>query len=208
VRPRDDIGKLRRRLVVELIDELVRVDRSIKGINRDIAEAVRQAPTRLTRLYGVGPVTAARVLGEVADVARFRSRHHFASYNGTAPIDKESGQPCPPRVNSKGNRRLNHAIHIVAVTQLRSKTSTGHAYYQRKLTEGKTDKGALRALKRKISDAIYRQLVDDAALEQGPGGQAGTTPKTSVSDPTPTVGSSVKPQPGPRRETTPHPATG
>jgi transposase len=207
VRPRDDIGKLRRRLVVELIDELVRVDRNIKDIDRDIAEAVRRAPTRLTRLYGVGNVTAARVLGEVVDVARFRWRHHFASYNGTAPIDKESGRPCPPRVNTKGNRRLNHAIHIVAVTQIRSKTSTGHAYYQRKLAEKKTEKEAMRALKRKMSDAIYRQLVDDVAIEQGPGGQAGTTPKTSVTDPTPTAGSSVKPQPGPRSETTPQHAT-
>ena len=207
VRPRDDIGKLRRRLVVELIDELVRVDRNIKDIDRDIAEAVRRAPTRLTRLYGVGNVTAARVLGEVVDVARFRSRHHFASYNGTAPIDKESGRPCPPRVNTKGNRRLNHAIHIVAVTQIRSKTSSGHAYYQRKLAEAKTEKEAMRALKRKISDAIYRQLVDDVTIEQGPGGQAGTTPMTSVTGSTPTAGSSVKPQPGPRSETTPQRAT-
>jgi transposase len=122
---------------------------------------------------GVGPVTAARVLGEVSDVARFGSRHHFVSYNGTAPIDKESGRPCPPRVNTKGNRRLNHAIHIVAVTQIRAKSSSGHAYYQRKLAENKTEKEAMRALKRKISDAIHRQLVDDATLEHGPGRASG-----------------------------------
>jgi hypothetical protein len=146
-------------------------------------------------------------LGEVGDVARFKSRHHFASYNGTAPTDKGSGGPCPPRVNSKGNRKINHAIHIAAVTQARSKTSAGHAYYARKLAEGKTDSEAMRALKRKISDAVYRLLVDDAQAQQGPGGQAGTTPNTSVTGPTPKAGSSVKPQPGPQRQRTPLTAT-
>src|SRR3954452_23249197 len=110
--------------------------------------------------------------GEVGDVARFKSRHHFASYNGTAPTDHSSAGPCPLRVNTKGNRRLNHAIHIVAVTQVRSATSTGHAYYRRKLAQGKTDKEAMRALKRRISDSIYRQLVDDEVL-RSPGAQAG-----------------------------------
>jgi hypothetical protein len=145
------------------------------------------------------------VLGEVGDVARFRSRHHFASYNGTAPTDHSSAGPCPPRVNTKGNRRLNHAIHIVAVAQKRSTNSAGHAYYRRKLAEGKTEKEAMRALKRKVSDAIYRQLVDDDAMLRGPGGQSGTTPKTSVTGSTPNAGSSVRPQPGPRRKATRQP---
>lgn len=113
-----------------------------------------------------------------------------------------SGGPATPRVNTKGNRKLNHAIHIAAVTQVRSKTSAGHAYFMRKKAQGKTDKAAVRALKRRISDAVYRQLVADAA-EWGPGGQAGTTPNTSVAGPTPTADSSVRSQPGPRRQGTP-----
>ena len=147
-------------------------------------EAVLAAPTTLTRLFGVGPVTTARVMGEVGDVARFRARHHFASYNGTAPTESSSAGPGAPRVNTKGNRKLNHAIHIVAVTQVRSTTSAGHAYFRRKLAEGKTEKEAMRALKRKISDAIYRQLVQDAAALRGPGGQVGTTPKLRPAWPT------------------------
>lgn len=172
-------------------------------MNKELKAAVAAAPTRLTRLFGVGAVSAARVIGEVGDVSRFTSRHHFASYNGTAPTEASSGGPCPPRVNTKGNRKLNHAIHIAAVSQARSARSAGHRYYVRKLAEGKTDKEAMRALKRKISDAIYRQLVEDAAAERGPGGQMGTTPKTSVTGSTPNTGSSVRPQPGPQRKATP-----
>lgn len=137
------------------------------------------------------------ILGQVGDVSRFKSRHHFASYNGTAPTDHSSGGPGTPRVNPKGNRKLNRAIHIAAVTQIRSKTSDGRAYYDRKIAQGHTEKEATRALKRKISDVVYRQLVADQAELRGPGGQAGTTPMTSVTDSTPTAGTSVKPQPGP-----------
>ena len=151
----------------------------------------------------MGPVTTARLLGEVGDVARFRSRHHFASYNGTAPVDASSGGGPPVyRLNLKGNRKLNHAIHMVAVTQVRNDCA-GREFFRRKIAEGKTPKEALRALKRRISDAIYRQLIEDAAAERDPGGQMGTTPKTSVTDLTPMVGSSVKPQPGSHRERTP-----
>jgi transposase len=207
VRPRDEIGKLRRSLVVEQVRELEAIDARIAAATRDIKQAVADAPTQLTRLFGFGPVNTAVILGEVGDVARFASRHHFASYNGTAPTDHGSGGPCPPRVNHKGNRKINHAIHIAAVSQVRSKTSAGHAYYTRKLAEGKTDKEAMRALKRKISDAVYRQLLEDDAAVRGPGGQVGTTPMTSVTGPTPKADSSVRPQPGPRPKRTPLAAT-
>ena len=203
IRPRDEIGKLRRSLLADQIRDLESVDARIAAVNREIKREVAAAPTHLTSLFGLGPINTARILGEVGDVARFRSRHHFASYNGTAPTEHASGGPCPPRVNSKGNRKLNHAIHIAAVTQVRSKTSAGHAYYARKVAEGKTDKEAIRALKRKISDAIYHQLIEDADAQRGPGGQAGTTPMTSVTGSTPKADSSVRPQPGPRRKRTP-----
>ena len=116
-----------------------------------------------------------------------------------------SGGPAQPAVNPKGNRKLNHAIHIAAVTQVRSKTSAGHAYYSRKIAESKTHKEAMRALKRRISDAIYRHLVADAAdaAERGPGGQVGATPTASATGSTPTAGSSARPQPGPRSKATP-----
>jgi transposase len=202
VRPRDELGKLRRQLLADQVAELVAADKKIAAVNAQIKQAVAAAPTRLTRLFGLGPVSTARILGEVGDVARFRSRHHFASYNGTAPTDSGSGGPPTPRVNTKGNRKLNHAIHIAAVAQMRSTTSDGHAYYVKKRKEGKTEKEAMRALKRRISDAIYRQLLLDEAELRSPGGQAGTSPTASVTGPTPTAGSSVQPRPGLRRNPT------
>jgi len=207
IRPRDDVGRLRRQLLAEQIAELVSVDQRILAVNRQIKARVAAAHTTLPRLFGLGPINTGRILGEVSDVARFGSRHHFASYNGTAPRVWGSGGPAKPGVNTKGNRKLNHAIHIAAVTQVRHTRTAGHAYYARKIAEGKTHNEAMRALKRRISDTIYRHLVADAAAnQQGPGGQVGTSPTASVTGPTPTAGSSVQPQPGPRRKPTRKPA--
>ena len=89
-------------------------------------------------------------------------RDRFASYNGTAPIEVSSGNRKIFRLSRRGNRRLNHAVHMAAVTQVRFRHSEGRAYYDRKITEGKTHKEALRCLKRRISDAIFAHLVADA----------------------------------------------
>ena len=105
----------------------------------------------------------------------------FAAYNGTAPIEVSSGNRIIYRLSMRGNRRLNHAIHMAAVTQVRYQHSGGRAYYDKKIAEGKTGKAALRALKRQISDAIYKHLKADAArTAQGPGGQAGNDPVASA----------------------------
>ena len=87
------------------------------------------------------------------------------------------------RLSRRGNRQLNHAIHMAAITQIRHAHSPGRGYYDRKLAEGKTKKEALRALKRRISDALYERLVADAGAKTGPGGQAGTTAQASVNRP-------------------------
>ena len=206
IRPRDEVGRLRRQLAADQLAGLVALDGRLADLERQIKVAVAATPTRLARIFGIGPVSTARILGEVGDVARFRSRHHFASYNGTAPADAGSGGEPIQRVNLKGNRKINHAIHMIAITQVRNDTP-GRAYYLRKQAQGKTRKEALRALKRKISDSIYRQLVEDALVEMGPGGQTGTTLRSSVTGPTPTAGSSDKPQPGPEPQATPLPAS-
>jgi transposase len=207
VRPRDEVGRLRRQLAAEQLEDLVRLDRKLAALEDELRAMVKRTPTRLPTLFGVGPVVTATVLGEIGDVARFRDRHQFASYNGTAPDDRGSAGHPAHCVNLNGNRKLNHAIHMVAITQVRNPNSPGRAYFDRKLAEAKTKKEALRALKRRISDIIYRQLVADA-LELDPGGQLGTTLPSSVTDPTPTTGSSDKPQPGPDIDTTPLAATG
>ena len=157
VRPRDEVGKVRKALAVDQLADRVAIDKRLADINRRLRAAVKDTPTRLPSIYGVGPVITAIVLGEVRDVARFRSRHSFASYNASAPTTRGSAGEDHPCVNIAGNRRLNHALHIAAVSQLRHNCE-GQAYYRRKLAEGKTPREALRCLKRRISDAIYRQL--------------------------------------------------
>jgi transposase len=162
-------------------------------------------------MYGIGPAGAARILADVGDVARFPDRNRFASWTGTAPIDASSGAQVRHRLSRAGNRRINHVLHIAAVVQLRHDTP-GRAYYRRKLTEGKTTMEALRCLRRRLSDVVYRQLVADATgaagtdPQAGPGGHSGATLTSSAADLTPVVGSSDQPLPGPAPATLP-PAT-
>ena len=135
------------------------------------ADAVKAAPTTLPELRGVGPVITAIVVGEVRDVARFVDEDHFAAYNGTAPTTWGSAGDARPCVNRGGNRTLNHALHMAAVTQLRN-PGPGRDYCQRKIDSGKKPKSALRCLKRRVSDAIYRRLVADADNALGARGSA------------------------------------
>jgi transposase len=115
-----------------------------------------------TSIFGVGPIIAATVIGEARHASRFASRDHSAAYNGTAPIEVSSRRRKIYRLSRRGNRRLNHAIHMAAVTQVSQRYSDGRAYCERKLAEGKTPKEALRSLKRRVSDAIFAQLQADA----------------------------------------------
>src|SRR5215210_2579358 len=115
-------------------------------------------------LYGVGPAGAARILVDVGNVARFANRNRFASWTGTAPLDASSGEQSRHRLSRAGNRRMNHVIYIAAVVQIRNDTE-GREYYLRKRAEGKKSLEALRCLKRRISDVIYRQLVADALVD-------------------------------------------
>jgi hypothetical protein len=120
--------------------------------------------------------------GDVGDVARFPGRDNFASYNGTAPVEVSSGNRKLHRLSLRGNRRINHAIHMAAITKLRHKHSEGRACYDKKVAEGKTRKEALSSLKRKVSDAIFGRLQADArqAREKGPGGQPGNGSDSSA----------------------------
>ena len=124
--------------------------------------AVAASGTSVTDVFCVGPVVACLVLGYTGDVTRFADRHHFAAYNGTAPVEMSSAGRRVHRLSRRGNRRLNYAIHLAAVGQIRHPDSEGRAFYDRKLKENKTKREALRALKRRVSDAIY-QLVADSA---------------------------------------------
>jgi transposase len=135
-----------------------RLDAQLKESHRRIRVAVKASGTTLTDLFGVGPIIACYLIGFTGDVGRFPSRDQFATYNGTAPVERSSGGRVVHRLSQRGNRRLNHALHLAAVCQIRQPHSDGHAYFDRKVTEGKTKKEALRSLKRQISNAVYRQL--------------------------------------------------
>jgi transposase len=176
VTPAGAVEAARWELAAELTEDLRGTDARIRETRKKAAAAVRAAGTSLTGLFGVGPVIAAAVIGDVRHVSRFPGRDHFAAYNGTAPIEVSSGGRKVYRLSRRGNRRLNHAIHMAAVTQIRYRHTKGRAYYDKKLAEGKTPKEALRALKRQISDAIFACLQEDArraAAARSPGGQPG-----------------------------------
>jgi transposase len=212
VQPRSLVGKTMRRMAAEEIVDLVAVDAKLKAIRKELRATVQTRGSHLMDLSGVGPAGAARILADVGDVVRFPDRNHFASWSGTAPLDASSGDQVRHRLSRAGNRRLNHVLHIAAIVQIRHDTE-GRAYYRRKLAESKTPMEALRCLKRRLSDAVYRQLVADALAtaqaeaasdETGPGGHSGATPQSSAADlSTPVIGSSDKPQPGPAEPTLP-----
>jgi transposase len=155
LRPAGAVETARWELAADLLDDLRRIDTRMRESRKKLAAAVAAAGTSLTGLFGVGPVIAAAVIGDVRDVSRFPGRDHFAAYNGTAPIEVSSGQRKVYRLSRRGNRRLNHAIHMAAITQIRNAHSEGRAYYDKKLAEGKTGKEALRSLKRQVSNAIF-----------------------------------------------------
>jgi transposase len=141
------------------------LDRRIKAVGAQIAGAVAATGTTLVGIFGAGPVIAGRILAEFGNAARFPGKDHFASYNGTAPSTRPLANSNATASRSQ-ERRINHALHMAAVTQLRNPTSTGRDYYERKLAAAKTRKEALRCLKRRLSDVVFRQLVID--LEQQP----------------------------------------
>jgi transposase len=159
-------GLTRRRL-----DRLAELTVEIKELTALITTAMDTVHTGLTGLYGVGPVSAATILGEVADIRRYRSRHAFAAANGTAPIPASSGRTSRHRLNRSGNRTLNRVLYTMAITQIRADTE-GRAYYQRKRAEGKTGREALRCLKRRLSDLIYKTMHGDLAGAQPAASQA------------------------------------
>lgn len=166
VEPCDEIGRQRVEIARDLTDDIARLDDQLKASKKRITTAVAASGTCLVEVSGVGPICAAQLIGYTGDIARFPTKGHYASYNATAPIEASSGPTRRHRLNPRGNRQLNWAIHIVAVSQI-SHPGPGRDYYERKLGEGKSPKEAIRALKRRLSDVIYRHLIADATRATG-----------------------------------------
>jgi transposase len=139
----------------------------INQLERDLRDLVRVLAPGLVAIPGCGVLAAATILGETAGATRFRSRHAFARFNGTAPIPVWSGNSVRVRLNRGGNRTVNWALHMIAVTQARG-VGPGAAYVERLLAGGKTRTEALRLLRRRLSDVVYRVLLADEHRQAEP----------------------------------------
>jgi transposase len=216
--PRGAAGAARWQLAEQFLTDLRRIDIQRRDIQHRLAVAVRASGTTVTEIFGVGPAVAAAVLGDVGDISRFATQDSFAAYNGTAPVEVSSGNRVIHRLSLRGNRRMNHAIHMAAVTQIRYRHTKGRAYYDKKIAEGKTSKEALRALKRQVSDALYQRMKADArraaaAGITGPGGHPGNGSAASAAglhpadrlfgQATPGPSPTLRPRPGHSKATHP-----
>ena len=164
IRPQGASACVRRRLASEILRDIRTLERKIADLNERIEAEVEASATTLTEIFGIGPILAAKIIGTVGSVARFPTKAHFASYSGTAPVESSSGEVVRHRLSLAGNRRLNNALHMVAVCQARS-DARGRAYYRKKIAEGKSRKEALRCLKRRISDSVFKSLMADSLRE-------------------------------------------
>jgi transposase len=144
----------------DFIAEIAMCDRGLADTRTRTIAAVLASKTTVNELYGIGPIGAAIIVGRSGDIRRFPTGGHYARHNDTAPLEASSGPKARHRLNPRGDRQLNHAIHTAALTQI-AHDHPGRDYYLRKQAEGKTKREAMRALKRRISDAVYRQLIAD-----------------------------------------------
>ncbi|MFE3104017.1 IS110 family RNA-guided transposase [Nocardia tengchongensis] len=172
VKPRDALGKTRRRLAVELISDLESIDRKINAADKELQQLVIDRGSTLMDLHGIGPSSAARRLADTGDIHRFRNRDRFASWNGTAPLDASSGDQQRHRLSRAGNRRK---------------------------AAGKTSMESMRSLKRRLSNVLYTRMLADQRRREtaSPGGHSGTTLTSSATGLTPHTDPSEKPLPGP-----------
>jgi transposase len=161
VSPASPVELARHDLALELLADIERLDDQLKVSHKRIRTAVAASNTTVTDVFGIGPILACYLIGFTGDIGRFDNRDRYAAYNGTAPIERSSGGRVVHRVSQRGNRRLNHALHMVAICQIRHPHSAGRAFFDRKVAEGKTKKDAIRSLKRHLSNIVYRRLVED-----------------------------------------------
>ena len=200
IEPATPVEQIRYDLAVELLDDIRRLDAQLKDSHRRIRQAVLASRTSVTEIYGIGPIIAAMVIGFSGDIARFANRDAYAAYNGTAPVEFSSAGRTVHRVSQRGNRQLNHALHMAAICQIRQRHSEGRRYFERRVAEGKTKKEALRALKRQVSNRVYRHLLADAARERAREDKRERLhgPARSAHIPAPTLRPRSLPDPHPR----------
>lgn len=188
----------RQMIAVALVGEIRRLDKRITATGERITVKSAATGTTLTTIPGIGSLTAAKILARTGAIERFTTDAHFAAYAGVAPREVSSGDTIRHRLSRGGDRQLNYALHVMAITQIAMCKGQGRAFYEKKRGEGKSKKEALRALKRRLATVVYRRMVNDAQRKTAdPAGQAGTTPLSNATDSHPTIGSSEQSLTGP-----------
>jgi len=161
LRPLTAADRARKQVAWDLVAEVRGLDRRMAMIGKRIQDTVAALGSRLPETVGVGPVIAGRLLGRTGRASRFPTAAHFASYTGAAPVEVASGEHARHRLSRAGDRQLNHALHIIALVQVGTPGSAGYDYFRRKLAEGKTTREAMRCLKRRIADHVWRVMLSD-----------------------------------------------
>ncbi|MCA1674192.1 MAG: IS110 family transposase [Actinobacteria bacterium] len=151
---------VRAELIRDRIAEIRRLSEKIGALEKQMAAKVEESGTNLTQLRGIRFIVAAKILGEIGDPSRLRSKGSFAMLTGTAPLEASSGRTKRHRLNRGGNRQLNYALHTMALARRRGDRDT-KAYMERLRGEGKSDKEAMRCLKRHLSNVVFKQLIAD-----------------------------------------------
>lgn len=166
VRPASLPERTRKELAQDLVRDLRAVDTSLTEIEKRMSDALDERGTRLRSVDGVGSITAARLIGRTGRASRFRSADAFATYTGVAPVEVASGERQRHRLSRSGDRQLNSAIHLVAVTQVRMRDSAGRRYFDTKIAEGKIRNEAMRCLKRRLAAHLWRLMITDERQSQ------------------------------------------
>ncbi|WP_329223324.1 IS110 family transposase [Streptomyces sp. NBC_01485] len=172
VRPAGDVEKVREDLARDLVTEIRALDKRLAGNAVRMEEPVEYSGSTLMNTPGVGPVLAARLVGRVERASRFATAAAFANHTGVAPVEIASADKARHWLSRSGDRRLNSVLHTIAVTQIRMPNASGHAYHQRKLSEGKTSREAKRCLKRRLADHVRRVMIADERRSKHPPPQA------------------------------------
>jgi transposase len=150
------------RFARDLLDRIRELTRAVNALEREIRAVAERVAPSLLALAGCGHLTAAKLVGQTGGIGRFRSRAAFARHNGTAPVPVWSGNTVRHRLNRGGDRQLNVALHRIAITQLQ-REGPGRAYLAKRMAAGDTKTEAIRALRRRISDEVFRRLTTDEA---------------------------------------------
>jgi transposase len=161
VRPASASEKVRKELAQDLVRDLRAADAALADIEQRMSTTLDDHGSRLRRVDGVGSITAVRLIGRTARASRFPTADAFATYAGVAPIEVASGERTRHRLSRSGDRQLNSAIHLIAVTQVRMRDSIGRRYYDTKVAEGKSRNEAMRCLKRRLANHLWRLMIAD-----------------------------------------------